>query len=107
MCVRVPPSCLFLLLRAVSFYWFWLSFVSGYAFFCSVILNGTTSFWGQGLEFALWLHLWLGQMCQGAIAMEGPEDVLSFSLEWVGLGLGELRDTHQSISFLVCVRTTF
>jgi hypothetical protein len=42
---------LFLVTTGCIFFWFWLIFVSGCAFICSLILNGVTSFWVQGREF--------------------------------------------------------
>ena len=46
---RLVVSCYYMLYLFLV----WLIFVSGCAFFCSLILNGATSFWEEGLEFVL------------------------------------------------------
>jgi hypothetical protein len=48
-CHLLVVSCYYMLYLFLV----WLIFVSGCAFFCSLILNGATSFWEEGLEFVL------------------------------------------------------
>ena len=54
------------------------SFISGCAFFVSLILNGATSFWEQGLEFVPW-PISVSGSCDNDGARRRPEPRLGWA----------------------------